>query len=225
MLLKGVFNFSPQTTVLQAVVWVLYVGIVLTLFLRRPRCQDARPRADPLARSPHVPHPLRRRFASSPHAPPSPSSRSPVAPAQRPRRRSGAPGPITVKATDNSCDISATTAPAGTLNFSVANTGTKVTEFYVYGTGDRIMGEVENIGPGLTRELIVEVADGGTLHHRVQARHGRRRHPRPVHGHRDGRPAPATRTPSSRRPRGLQALRHVAGRGARAQDAGSSSTR
>ena len=28
--------------------------------------------------------------------------------------------------------------------------------------GDRIMGEVENIGPGLTRQLIVEVPDGGT---------------------------------------------------------------
>jgi high-affinity iron transporter len=36
-LLKGVFNFSPQTTVAEAVVWVLYVAIVLTLFLRRPR--------------------------------------------------------------------------------------------------------------------------------------------------------------------------------------------
>ncbi len=34
VLLKGVFNFSPQTTVLQAVVWVLYVAVVLTLFLR-----------------------------------------------------------------------------------------------------------------------------------------------------------------------------------------------
>ncbi len=36
-LLKGVFNFSPQTTVLEAVVWVLYVAIVLTLFLRPAR--------------------------------------------------------------------------------------------------------------------------------------------------------------------------------------------
>lgn len=37
VLLKGVFNFSPQTTVLEAVVWVLYVATVLTLFVRRPR--------------------------------------------------------------------------------------------------------------------------------------------------------------------------------------------
>lgn len=31
-LLKGIFNFSPQTTVLEATVWVLYVVPVMTLF-------------------------------------------------------------------------------------------------------------------------------------------------------------------------------------------------
>ena len=36
-LLKGVLNFSPQTTVLEAVVWVSYVAVVLTLFLRPQR--------------------------------------------------------------------------------------------------------------------------------------------------------------------------------------------
>ena len=36
-LLKGVFNFSPQTTVLEAVVWTAYVAVVLPLFLRPAR--------------------------------------------------------------------------------------------------------------------------------------------------------------------------------------------
>lgn len=33
VLLKGIFNFSPATTVAEAVVWVAYVAVVLTLFL------------------------------------------------------------------------------------------------------------------------------------------------------------------------------------------------
>ena len=39
-------------------------------------------------------------------------------------------------------------------------TAAKVTEFYVYAAGDRVMGEVENIAPGLTRDLIVELPAG-----------------------------------------------------------------
>jgi iron uptake system component EfeO len=74
----------------------------------------------------------------------------------------GGGGPIPVTAGDASCEVAAAEAPAGNITFSVRNTGTKITEFYLYGTGDRIMGEVENIGPGLTRDLIVEVPDGGS---------------------------------------------------------------
>jgi iron uptake system component EfeO len=70
-------------------------------------------------------------------------------------------GPIAVSASDTACEVAAPEAPAGTITFAVNNTGSKVTEFYLYGVGDRIMGEVENIGPGLTRQLIVEVPDGG----------------------------------------------------------------
>jgi len=40
-LLKGIFNFSPDTTWLQAVAWVLYVGTVLVLFLRPQRSRPA----------------------------------------------------------------------------------------------------------------------------------------------------------------------------------------
>jgi high-affinity iron transporter len=51
-LLKGILNFSPNTTWLQAVAWVLYVGIVLTLFLRPVRVPSApSPSAAPAART------------------------------------------------------------------------------------------------------------------------------------------------------------------------------
>lgn len=41
-LLKGLLNYSAQTTVLQAIAWVAYVAVVLTLFLM-PRKQSATP--------------------------------------------------------------------------------------------------------------------------------------------------------------------------------------
>jgi len=46
VLLKGFFNYSAQTTVLQAIAWVLYVGIVLGLFLT-PRFLVTRKAAPP----------------------------------------------------------------------------------------------------------------------------------------------------------------------------------
>ena len=72
----------------------------------------------------------------------------------------GEAGPIAVAASDDSCDVDVAELPAGTHTFAVTNNGNRVTEFYVYAEGDRVMGEVENIAPGLTRELIVELAAG-----------------------------------------------------------------
>jgi high-affinity iron transporter len=42
-LLKGVFNFSPETTWLQAIVWVAYVAVTLYFFLRRTRSPQVPP--------------------------------------------------------------------------------------------------------------------------------------------------------------------------------------
>ena len=39
-----------------------------------------------------------------------------------------------------------------------------MTEFYLYGEdGKRIIGEVENIGPGITRELVLKVEPGSYI--------------------------------------------------------------
>ena len=74
------------------------------------------------------------------------------------------PRALTVQATDAECTLSATNAPSGALTFAVTNGGTKVTEFYLYGEdGMRIVGEVENIGPGITRELVMKVAPGSYI--------------------------------------------------------------
>ncbi len=71
------------------------------------------------------------------------------------------PRRIAVAATDDACDLSATEAPAGTLTFDVTNAGDDVTEFYLLGDdGLRIVGEVENIGPALDRQLVLSAPAG-----------------------------------------------------------------
>ncbi|BDX30594.1 hypothetical protein TUM20985_11410 [Mycobacterium antarcticum] len=72
------------------------------------------------------------------------------------------PAQITVDASDTSCELSGTEGVTGPSTFVITNNGTKVTEFYVYGAGDRVMGEVENISPGLERKLIVQLTEPGT---------------------------------------------------------------
>ncbi|WP_456847535.1 iron uptake system protein EfeO [Cellulomonas sp. P5_C6] len=74
---------------------------------------------------------------------------------------SGSAGGLTVTSTDTTCDVSATEAASGTVRFSVTNAGDDVTEFYLLGDdGLRVVAEVENVGPGLSRDLIAQVKPG-----------------------------------------------------------------
>ncbi|HEX4587389.1 MAG TPA: iron uptake system protein EfeO [Mycobacterium sp.] len=72
------------------------------------------------------------------------------------------PAEINVTASDTTCELSGTEGPTGTNTFVITNNGTRVTEFYVYGEGHRVMGEVENISPGLQRKLSVQLGEPGT---------------------------------------------------------------
>lgn len=67
---------------------------------------------------------------------------------------------LTVTSSESACDVSSTSLNAGTHTFSVTNKGSDATEVYVYGDGDKVVGEVENIGPGLTRQLEVTLTAG-----------------------------------------------------------------
>lgn len=68
---------------------------------------------------------------------------------------------ISVESTADNCTLSASSAPSGTIIFDVTNTGDKVTEFYVLAEdGLRIIGEVENIAPGVSRQLTILAQPG-----------------------------------------------------------------
>lgn len=75
-------------------------------------------------------------------------------------KNDGSGGPITVSSGDNNCDVGTTDIKAGQHTFQVTNTASQVTEVYVYAAGDRIMGEVENVGPSTKRDLIVDLPAG-----------------------------------------------------------------
>ena len=72
-----------------------------------------------------------------------------------------ASGALTVTSTDDGCAVSAASVPSGTVAFDVSNKSDQVTEFYLLASdGLRIVGEVENIAPGASRNLTVVAQPG-----------------------------------------------------------------
>jgi iron uptake system component EfeO len=68
---------------------------------------------------------------------------------------------VTVDSSASACTVSPSEAPSGTITFSVTNSGDEVTEFYLLGDDKlRIVGEVENVGPGIERDVVVVVPPG-----------------------------------------------------------------
>ncbi len=71
---------------------------------------------------------------------------------------------VTVAAGDDACEVSSTELQAGQTTFAVTNEGSEVTEVYVYGedAGEftRVISEVENIGPGTSRDMSVDLPAG-----------------------------------------------------------------
>src|SRR4026209_1536468 len=64
---------------------------------------------------------------------------------------------VAVEASDDACKVGVSVLEAGPVTFEVTNKGGKVTEVYVYGEqgGEftKVISEVENIGPGTSRNM------------------------------------------------------------------------
>ncbi|MEW1910714.1 iron uptake system protein EfeO [Kitasatospora sp. NPDC085895] len=67
---------------------------------------------------------------------------------------------VKVTASDSACEVAKTSFPAGAVELSVQNKGSKSTEVYVYAAGDKIVTERENIGPGTTVSIHAEIKAG-----------------------------------------------------------------
>jgi iron uptake system component EfeO len=77
----------------------------------------------------------------------------------------GSSGPsVKVTAGDSSCAVAKTSLAPGKTTFAVHNSGSKVTEVYVYAKSgsefSKTVEEAEDIGPGTSRELTVDLAAG-----------------------------------------------------------------
>jgi len=68
---------------------------------------------------------------------------------------------LTVAVTDDSCEVSAASADAGAITFSITNSGTDVNEFEILADDKlRIVGEKENITPGQTVSYVAQLGPG-----------------------------------------------------------------
>ena len=67
---------------------------------------------------------------------------------------------IKVTSSKTACTPEKTTVPAKKVSFEVKNDGNDVTELYVQTADGKILGEVENVGPGTSRKLTVTLQAG-----------------------------------------------------------------
>jgi iron uptake system component EfeO len=68
---------------------------------------------------------------------------------------------LTVDSSATECVVSASEAPSGTVVFTVSNSASESTEFYVLASdGKSIVAEVENVTPGIKRDLVIQMKPG-----------------------------------------------------------------
>ncbi|HET7029528.1 MAG TPA: iron uptake transporter permease EfeU [Candidatus Limnocylindrales bacterium] len=143
-LLAGLFGYRAAPTPLEAIAWVAYLVPVLVLFVGVPRRRAVVAATVACLAVALI-------AGCSPAA-----SGSPAASAAAP---STAATTIRVTASEYSFTPAALEASAGSVTFHVTNAGADTHEFEIF-QGDQVVDEVEDIVPGISRDLTVTLAAG-----------------------------------------------------------------
>jgi high-affinity iron transporter len=143
-ILAGLFGYRAAPTPLEALAWIAYLIPVLVLFVGLPR----RAARTPIAAATIIGVALIvAGCGASGSAAPGASAAS------------LAPGTIGVTASEYKFTPSALTAPAGSVTFHVTNAGAETHEFEIF-KGDTVVDEVEDIVPGISRDLTLNMEAG-----------------------------------------------------------------
>ncbi|CAN5384737.1 hypothetical protein BH09ACT4_BH09ACT4_05100 [soil metagenome] len=127
-LLAGLFNFTPEPTLAQLIVWIAYVAIILVIFLR---VSGVRMKRLPVVAGAAV---LTLALAGC-----------------VPNVQPGGADAIAVAITDDTCSVSPATAIAGIVTFELTNSGSDINEFEILADDQqRIVAEKENVTTGST---------------------------------------------------------------------------
>ncbi|MFB8180779.1 iron uptake transporter permease EfeU [Streptomyces sp. NPDC055966] len=161
-LVQGVFNLTPTMTWLQAVAYVGYLAVVMTLFVRGVRATTPKPAKERTEAEgqPKADRPARRRpvwvVPAAVVAVPAVIAGAVVA-LSRPKPA----GDQTVAVSESECGKGFTAPKPGRQTFQMKNTGGKTSEVYLIDPStSAVYGEIEGLAPGTTRDLVATVAGG-----------------------------------------------------------------
>lgn len=138
-LLSGLFGYRAAPTPLEAFVWVAYLVPVLVLFIGLPRRRQV-----PIAAAAVLVVGLIAGCSAA--ASPTPAGSAPA-------------GTILVTTSEYKFAPATLTAPAGSVTFRITNNGAETHEFEIF-QGETVVDEVEDIVPGITRDLTLTMAPG-----------------------------------------------------------------
>ena len=138
-LLSGLFGYRAAPTPLEAFAWVAYLVPVLVLFIGLPRRRHV-----PIAAAAVLVVGLIAGCSAA--ASPTPAGSAPA-------------GTILVTTSEYKFAPATLTAPAGSVTFRITNAGAETHEFEIF-QGETVIDEVEDIVPGITRDLTLTMTPG-----------------------------------------------------------------